>query len=111
MDLLELARTNPEITISIRLGDLLTAARTIIADTRAELEQAVAASNSDFLIPREDVAQMLRVDESTLYRWEKDYGYLFPVRRGSRVFYKNSDIQPILNGTKPRPSKVTHIQK
>ena len=47
MDLLELARTNPEITISIRLGDLLTAARTIIADTRAELEQAVAASNSD----------------------------------------------------------------
>ncbi len=111
MDLLELARTNPEITVSIRLADLITAARTIIADTREELESAINTANADFLIPRAEVAQMLRVDESTLYRWEKEYGYLLPVRRGRGVFYRNSDVQPILNGTKTRPSKVTHIQK
>lgn len=112
MDLLELARTNPEITIAIRVGDLITAARTIIADTRAELEAAVAVEHSDFLIPRADVVDILKVDPSTLNRWEKDYGYLIPVRRGSRVFYRNSDIQPILNGTKPRPGqRITHIQK
>lgn len=111
MDLLELARLNPEITVSIRVSDLLAAVRTIIAETRSELEQAVAKEHTDFLIPRTDVADILNVDESTLYRWEKDYGYLFPVRRGSRVFYRNSDIQPILNGTKPRPAKITHIQK
>ncbi|MBR0281271.1 MAG: MerR family transcriptional regulator [Oscillibacter sp.] len=112
MDLLELARTNPEITISIRVGDLITAARTIIADTRAELEGTIAAERADFLIPREDVVDILKVDPSTLYRWEKEYGYLIPVRRGTRVFYRNSDIQPILNGTRPKPnSKITHIQK
>lgn len=110
MDLLALARENPDITISIRLGDIITAARTIIADTRAELEASVAAEHSDFLIPRVDVSGILKVNPSTLNRWEKS-GYLVPVRRGVSVFYRNSDIQPILNGTKSRPAKhVTHIQ-
>ena len=111
MDLLELARTNPEITIAIRVGDLITAARTIIADTRAELESSIAEANADFLIPRLYVVHILNVDQSTLYRWGESK-YLVPVKRGSLVFYRNSDVQSILNGTKPKPnSKITHIQK
>lgn len=98
MDLAELARTNPDITVSIRLGDLLDAARAIIAETREELEGTLAATRTDYLIPRLKVADLLHVDQSTLNRWEKA-GYLIPVRRGVKVFYKHSDVEPILNGT------------
>lgn len=98
MNLAELARTNPEITVSIRVGDLLDAARAIIAETREELEGTLAAARTDYLIPRLEVVDLLHVDQSTLNRWEKR-GYLVPIRRGVKVFYKHSDVEPILNGT------------
>ena len=97
MNLAELARTNPEITVSIRVGDLLDAARAIIAETREELESSIVAARTDYLIPRLEAATLLHVDQSTLNRWEKA-GYLIPVRRGVKVFYKHSDVEPILNG-------------
>ena len=97
MDLLELARMNPDITISIKVGDLINTARTIIADTRAELEGTIASARADYLIPADTVVEMLSIDKSTLYRWAK-CGYLNPVKRGRRVFYKHSDVEPLLNG-------------
>ena len=103
MDLLELARVNPDITISIKIGDLLAAARTIIADTRAELEGTIASSRADYLIPSDKVVEILAIDKSTLYRWSK-CGYLNPVRRGRKVFYKYSDVEPLLNGRRNRNS-------
>lgn len=44
-----------------------------------------------------ETAKHLGVDISTLWRWDKT-GYLKKVKRGSKVFYKESDINALMEG-------------
>lgn len=44
-----------------------------------------------------ETAKLLGVDISTLWRWDKT-GYLRKVKRGSKVFYKESDINTLMEG-------------
>ena len=49
------------------------------------------------LLTRKEVAEFLRVDLSTLWRWEKKHpDYLTPIRVGKSVRYKESDLKKIL---------------
>lgn len=45
----------------------------------------------------EETARRLKVDRSTLWRWNKE-GYLVSAKVGSKVRYKLSDVERIQNG-------------
>lgn len=44
-----------------------------------------------------ETAKRLGVDTSTLWRWDKT-GYLKKIKRGSKVFYKESDVNTLVEG-------------
>ncbi|MBQ8866668.1 MAG: helix-turn-helix domain-containing protein [Bacteroidaceae bacterium] len=45
----------------------------------------------------EETARRLKVDRSTLWRWNKD-GYLITTKVGNKVRYKLSDVERIQKG-------------
>lgn len=51
----------------------------------------------DKLLTVAEVCNELGVDRSTLWRWEREH-YLMPVRLGSKVKYKMSDIESMKKG-------------
>lgn len=65
--------------------------REIIAEAVAiAISKQVQQGNA--LLSRKATSNRLKVDYSTLWRWEKT-GYLKPVRIGRAVYYKVSDIE------------------
>lgn len=99
MDLMAMAKAFPELTVSIRLRDLLEANEELVRKVRTEAEREQARRDrqaGDHLIQKEEARRMLGCpDPSTLWRWEK-VGYLKPVRIGVKVFYRRSDIDAII---------------
>jgi len=94
-----MARDFPELTVNIRLSDLLAANEELVRRVRTEAEREQARRDrqaGDHLIRKEEARRMLgSPDPSTLWRWEKA-GYLTPVRIGAKVFYRQSDIDGII---------------
>lgn len=94
-----MARDYPDLTVSIRLRDLLEANEELVRRVRSEAEREQAKRDrqaGDHLIQREEARRLLgSPDPSTLWRWEKA-GYLTPVRIGAKVFYRQSDIDGII---------------
>ncbi len=94
-----MARDFPELTVNIRLSDLLAANEELVRRVRTEAEREQARRDrqaGDHLIRKEEARRMLgSPDPSTLWRWEKA-GYLTPVRIGVKVFYRQSDIDGII---------------
>lgn len=48
-------------------------------------------------VSRDGAAEMLGVDVSTLWRWQKS-GALVPLKAGSRVRYRESDVLKFMEG-------------
>lgn len=94
-----MAKAFPELTVSIRLRDLLEANEELVRKVRTEAEREQARRDrqaGDHLIQKEEARRLLgSPDPSTLWRWEK-VGYLTPVRIGVKVFYRRSDIDAII---------------
>lgn len=99
MSLIEMARQYPDLSVTIRLGDLLEANEALARRIRKEAEADAASRSREAgcrLIPKEELLQMLGVDPSTLWRWENQYHYLQPVRFGRKIYYKETDVQAII---------------
>ena len=100
MDLLSLAKSCPDMSITIRLGDLLKAnadlARTVREEAEAEAARRIE-QYGDALVQKEEARVQLLggVDPSTLWRWEKR-GYLTPVRIGVKVFYRKGELARLI---------------
>lgn len=96
MDLLELSRHNPNVMITIRLGDLIEANKRLIVQSRAEgrrdAERASELDAARELIPRKDLIKMLHVDPSTLWDWANN-GYLVPVKIGRKCYYRPEEVE------------------
>ena len=90
MSLLEMARQFPDLSVTIRLGDLLEANESLARRVRADAEAEIAARE------RSAGCRLMGVDPSTLWRWENEYNYLRPVRFGRKIFYRESDVQAII---------------
>ncbi len=95
MDILSIYKENPNINITISVGDLVKAGHEIVAETVRSLEQMITDSNAETYPSVGKVSEMLQVSKPTLWRWEKT-GYLIPVRIGGKVRYKMSDVKQIL---------------
>ena len=96
MDLIEVARQCPDLTVSIRLGDLIEANQSLVEEALMRLEKSVAESRTEIYLSRTKVMEMLEVASATLWRWEK-CGYLVPLSVGGKKRYRLSDIQRLLN--------------
>ena len=65
---------------------------------RSELEalkKQNEKSNADVFYTREETAERLKIDLSTLHRWTKS-GKIIPHAIGARIYYKESSIQQAL---------------
>lgn len=98
MDLISIAKQFPEMSVTVRLGDLLEANEALVRKVRAEAEREQAQRREEYggtLVPREDVLRMLHVHPTTLWRWEKA-GYLSPVRIGVKVMYRQGELDRLI---------------
>lgn len=66
-----------------------------IMTTRRELEQQITDANAETYPSPDQVAKILNVDKSTLWRWNKQ-GYLKPIEVGGKRRYRMSEINRIL---------------
>ena len=96
-NVIELAKQCPDVTISLKAGELVEAIDYCVNKTRKELEQQITDANTETYPSVEQVAKILDVDKSTLWRWKKQ-GYLVPIIVGGKRRYRMSDIKKILEG-------------
>ena len=80
----------------------------LIRNELIELKKNFQPKEPAEYLTRTEVSEMLKVDLSTLWNWQKK-GKLIPVGLGNRVYYRRSDIESalILLGEK----KKTHEEK
>jgi len=97
MEILNLLKSDSNVNITIQKSDLLDFAKFLITETKNDLEAVIIADKADFNVPRLEACEMLKVDQSTLFRWAKR-GYLMPVEVGGKRLYKMSDLKRVLNG-------------
>lgn len=62
-----------------------------IRKTRKEMEQVIIDGKSEVYLTPQQVSEMLGVNLSTLFRWNKR-GYLIPLEIGGKRKYRKSDI-------------------
>lgn len=97
--LIELAKQCPDVTISLKVGELIEAIDYAVKKTRQELEQQITDANTETYPSPAQVAKILDVDLSTLWRWKKQ-GYLVPIEIGGKRRYRMSDVNAILGKKK-----------
>lgn len=97
MNINEILKTGVNLTVSIGVTELREWHKEVISETRRELEQAVLSDKAESYPTVKQVAEMLNVDNTTLWRWNKK-GYLKTIEFGGGRRYKMSDVKAIMNG-------------
>lgn len=99
IQLIELAESYPNLTISVKCSDLLDAFRCIIDEKLKQSENITANETKEIYLNEEEVCEILKTSHSTLWRWHKT-GYLVPINIGRKIKYKKSNVNEILNNNK-----------
>ena len=101
---------NADFNITVSKENLLAFVDALISRARLELaekaEQAKKQQEDDeTFLTRKEASAYLDVCETTLWKWAKpDCGYLLPVRVGSKVKYRKSDLDRVkLGRTRDKP--------
>lgn len=89
----------PDLTINVKLSDLLESNRLLIQEAKEQLEKQVIEANEESYQTIDEAATLLDVSKSTLWRWNKQ-GYLSHIEVGGKRRYKMSDLKKLLNGNK-----------
>jgi hypothetical protein len=97
MNINELLKTGVNLTVSVGINDLREWHKEVIEDTRRELEEIVLTDKTETYPTVKQVQEILHVDTSTLWRWNKK-GYLKTIEFGGGRRYKMSEVKAILNG-------------
>lgn len=84
---------NQSITISVTGKQLNDFANQILDGARAIYEK----DEPELYLTRLKTSEILGIDLSTLWRWNKD-NYLCPIKVGGKTRYKMSDVKRILEG-------------
>ena len=96
-NVIQLAKQCPNVMISLKVGELIETINYCMQTTRRELEQQITDSNAKTYPTPDQVAKILSVDKSTLWRWRKR-NYLVPIEIGGKRRYRMSDVKRILDG-------------
>jgi excisionase family DNA binding protein len=96
MSIKEILKTGVNLTIAIGIDELREWHKEVIEDTRRELEEVVLSEKAETYPTVKQVSEILNVDNTTLWRWNKK-GYLKTVEVGGKRRYRMSDVKAILN--------------
>lgn len=96
-NLKNLLQESGNITIAVSLSDLKQFAVDIIESTKRDLEEVVISDKAETYPTPKQVCEILNVDASTLWRWNKR-GYLCPANVGGKRRYKMTEVKALLNG-------------
>ena len=94
MKISELLKTDVNVTVSISLNDLRTWHSEVISSTKKELEEIVINDKAETYLTPNQVAEMLNVDKTTLWRWNKR-NYLNTIHFGGSRRYKMSEVKAL----------------
>lgn len=97
MNINEIIKTGVNLTVSIGINDLREWHDEVIKSTRKELEEAVLSDKAESYPTVKQVAEILNVDNTTLWRWNKR-GYLKTIEFGGGRRYKMSEVKALMNG-------------
>ncbi len=97
MNLTEILKTGVNLTVSISINDLREWQKEAIENTKRELEEVVLSDKAETYPTPKQVSQILQVDLTTLWRWNKK-GYLVPMEIGGKRRYKMSEVKALLMG-------------
>ncbi len=97
MNINELIKSGADFTISIKISDLVEWHKEVIADTRKEIEDIVLSEKAESYPTVKQVSEILNVDITTLWRWNKK-GYLRTIEFGGGRRYKMSEVKALMEG-------------
>ena len=83
------------ITLMVQHSDLKEFANQVVSQAIEGYRREVSAQSEERLLTIKQVSELLSVDKSTLYRWEKA-DYLRPRKIGGLVRYVKSDVDEII---------------
>lgn len=96
MNIADIINSGANVTLQVTATELGNFAADLVERTRQRLALEIAESRSEVYYTREQTSNLLNVNPSTLWHWDKR-DYLKPVRVGGLVRYRKTDIDRILN--------------
>lgn len=97
MNINEIIKTGVNLTVAVGINELREWHKEVIEDTRRELEEIVLSDKMETYPTVKQVSEILNVDITTLWRWNKK-GYLKTIEFGGGRRYKMSEVKALLNG-------------
>lgn len=97
MNINEILKTDAIISVTLATKDLNDFADYLISKTKRELEEIVLSDKAESYPTPKQVSEMLNVDLSTLWRWNKK-NYLKTIEFGGGRRYKMSEVKALMNG-------------
>lgn len=96
VNLLEVAKQFPDMSITVRLEDLMEANRSLLAELlEQESLEREKRSKEETYLTRDQVMDMLNISSTTLWRWMKQK-YLVPIEIGAKRLYLRSEVERLL---------------
>lgn len=95
MNYRDLLSSGANVSVTLKLEDL----RKILEEALGSLKQEPKDSTSQEFLSRKEVLNILKIDSSTLWSWEKT-GYIKSFPFGGRKRYKLVDVEAIRTGRK-----------
>lgn len=87
---------DPGVMLVISAADLKNTVSEMCEAHRRETAAAIARYRERPTMTRQEAAKALNVTVGTLWRWA-EMGYLEPVKIGTKVLYRATDIEAMLN--------------
>lgn len=84
------------VTIAVKLEDLVEFHREVLSDVKRRLETQISENSQERYLTIKQVCSFLSVDASTLWRWRKR-GYLNSVVIGGKRLYRASDVRRMID--------------
>ncbi len=92
-----LLRDYKNINITINSEQLIEIINYCIQKTKESLEDVIVSENQESYIDAQQVCDMLGINMTTLWRWEKKE-YLISTKVGGKRIFKYSEIKKIIEG-------------
>lgn len=95
MNINEIIKTGVNLTVAVGINELREWHKEVIEDTRRELEEIVLSNKMETYPTVKQVTEILQVDITTLWRWNKK-GYLKTIEFGGGRRYLMSEVKALL---------------
>ena len=98
IDIIKICKECPDLILTVKAKDLTEMVSFCILETKRQIEQTLADASAEVYLSPTKTAEMLDVDPSTLFRWNRR-NCLTPIKLGGKSKYRLSDINKLLKVT------------